>query len=41
MDEEDGQLQLDTIGGEDPVGLCGSGLAAIRYGNGAPAEKAE
>jgi len=27
VDEEDGQLQLDTIGGEDPVGLCGSGLA--------------
>jgi uncharacterized 2Fe-2S/4Fe-4S cluster protein (DUF4445 family) len=27
VDEEDGHLQLDTIGGEDPVGLCGSGLA--------------
>jgi uncharacterized 2Fe-2S/4Fe-4S cluster protein (DUF4445 family) len=27
VDEEDGQLRLDTIGGEDPVGLCGSGLA--------------
>jgi uncharacterized 2Fe-2S/4Fe-4S cluster protein (DUF4445 family) len=27
VDEEDGHLQLDTIGGEGPVGLCGSGLA--------------
>jgi uncharacterized 2Fe-2S/4Fe-4S cluster protein (DUF4445 family) len=27
VDEEDGQLQLDTIGGGQPVGLCGSGLA--------------
>jgi len=27
VDEEDGQLRLDTIGGEEPVGLCGSGLA--------------
>ena len=27
VDEEDGQLRLDTIGGEDPEGLCGSGLA--------------
>jgi uncharacterized 2Fe-2S/4Fe-4S cluster protein (DUF4445 family) len=29
VDEEQGQLQLDTIGGEDPVGLCGSGLADV------------
>jgi uncharacterized 2Fe-2S/4Fe-4S cluster protein (DUF4445 family) len=25
--EEDGRLQLDTIGGAPPLGLCGSGLA--------------
>ena len=26
VDEEDGRLQLDTIGGAEPLGLCGSGL---------------
>ena len=26
VDEEDGRLQLDTIGGSDALGLCGSGL---------------
>jgi uncharacterized 2Fe-2S/4Fe-4S cluster protein (DUF4445 family) len=27
VEEEDGRLQLDTIDGEPPLGLCGSGLA--------------